>query len=341
VTDRAISGGIRPYPRPPHLKKVEDVNSYLNEFGAWVSQSLSLLDIKSKTIASFSYDNMPPLDGPPRFVNVPNDPTYGQVICFNGVSTSGTDTGWYRLIPAGTSGGTSATIPAGGTTSQYLGKTSTADYAFSWLTPPFLNSTAGTAGQVLTKSGTANYAGTWGDPHYLTTGGTTSQVLAKTSGADYAASWVDIHQVPAGGTANQALRKTSTADYDGTWGDVHEVPAGGAAKTFLIKTSTSDYDATWGSSVGTLTADAAVVNGTITGTAAMTVDGVVLFGGTSSHAHFSSTAAYLGKPLQIASQTTSGTVGTAGTASALPANPQGYLQLQINGAAYLMPFYST
>jgi len=240
MATRGISGAVRPFPNAPQITKLEQIAPYLNDLGNWINASLSLLDFKAKTIPYALSADMPPLAGAPRLVCVPDDPTYGQVLCFNGVSTSGTATGWYRLIPAGTISGSAASLPAGGTTSQMLGKTSNSDFAMAWLTPPFLNSTGGTAGQVLTKSSTAAYAGTWADPHYLTTGGTTSQVLAKTSNSDYVAAWTTILQVPTGGTASQILIKNTTAAGDASWGDLPYHAFGGAmAYSTSTQTATS------------------------------------------------------------------------------------------------------
>jgi hypothetical protein len=225
----SISGSVRPFPKPGNLTSIGEVASYVANLGEWVRLNNEQVKQQVRTMPSVPYADLPPYAGLSRLIMVPDEPTYGEVICYNGVGSSGTSTGWYRLMPAGTAGGASASFPAGGATGQVLAKTSTADYA-----------------------------------------------------------------------------------------------------------------AAWTNSVGTMTMSAAVVNGTITGTGALTVDGTVKAGGgTNTNAQFSSTVAYLGQPVQLANQTTSGTVGTAGTASAPPATPHGYLQIPINGGTYLMPFYST
>jgi hypothetical protein len=225
----AISGSVRPFPKAGSLTSIGEIASYVANLGEWVRLNNEQVRQQVRTMPSVPYADLPPYAGLSRLIMVPDEPTYGEVICYNGVGPSGTSTGWYRILAAGTAGGSAANFPAGGTTGQVLAKTSTADYA-----------------------------------------------------------------------------------------------------------------AAWTNSVGTMTMSAAVVNGTITGTGALTVDGVVRAGGgTNTNAQFSSTAAYLGQPVQLANQTTSGTVGTAGTASVLPVAPTGYLQLPINGTTYLMPFYST
>jgi len=327
MATRGISAGNRPFPKAPNLPTVGEISKYLNDVGSWVTDRVNALDRQARTIPYAAFSDLPPLAGPPRLIAVPDDPTYGQVLCFNGVSTSGTETGWYRLIPAGTAGAPAASFPAGGTTSQVLGKKSSTDYDMEWQTPHYVPS-GGTTAQALRKTGTADYAATWGDVHEVPAGGTLAQALRKTGTADYAATWSDVHEIPAGGTTSQVLAKTGTADYATAWSTIYGVATGGTAGQAYVKNSTAAGDASFSNSLGTTTFDAAI-----------SLD-LVRAGGTSSYAEFNSTAAYLGKAVALDGQTTTATVGTAGAASALPAAPAGYLQLQINGTAYAMPFFN-
>lgn len=300
ASTRGISAGLPQLPQCGPLKDIGQVSTYLNSLGGWMAKAVDNLNRQAKVIPSAVFADLPPLDGSPRFIVIPDDPTYGQVILFNGVSTSGTATGWYRLIPAGTAGSPAASFPTGGTASQVLGKVSATDYDMAWQTP-----------------------------HYVPPGGTAPQALRKTSGTDYATAWADVHEVPAGGTASQVLAKTSGVDYATAWTTMYGLPSTAAVDgQVLVKSGVGAGTATWGNSVGTLTSSELVSLGSVTA------------GGTSSYAVFSSTAAYLGKTVQLAAQTTAGTIGTAGTASALPATPAGYLQITINGGTVSLPFYA-
>lgn len=299
MSTRGISAGAKPFPNAGTLKEIGQVASYLNELGNWCQANFAALNKSAKTIPYSPFDNLPPLAGPPRLIGIPNDPIYGECLAVNGGGTSGTATGWYRIIFAGTAGGSAASIPAGGTTSQVLGKNSTADFDMGWQTP-----------------------------HYVPAGGTTGQALRKTGTADYAEAWADVHEVIAGGTTGQVLAKTGTADYATAWTTLYGVPAGGTDKQILVKSGTGDGTSSWGLAVGTLTADAFISLGQVTA------------GGTSSYAVFSSTAAYLGKSLQLAGQTSTATIGTAGTASALPANPAAYMRVIVNGGTFALPLYN-
>lgn len=186
----------------------------------------------------------------------------------------------------------------------------------------------GTTSQVLGKHSTSDFDMQWQTPHYVPAGGGSRAFLGKNSTADYDTSWLGIHEVPAGGTGNQVLTKNSTSDYDASWATPHYLTTGGTGGQVLVKNSTADYDASWTNSAGTFTSSELISSGKLTA------------GGTSSWAVFSSTAAYLGQPLQVANQTTTATVGTAGTASAMPATPAGYLQVKINGGTFSLPYFN-
>lgn len=299
ASTRGISAGNQPCPNAGQLKSIGEVSRYLSDVANWANNRFGALDKQAKTIPYASVDDLPPLAGGVRLIYVPDDPVYGQVLMFNGPGTSGTDTGWYRLVPSGTASGSAVSIPAGGTSSQVLGKVSGADYDMEWQTP-----------------------------HYVPPGGTAAQALRKTNGTDYAAAWADVHELTTGGTTGQVLAKTGTADYAAAWTTLYGLPAGGTDKQVLVKSGTGAGTASWGDAVGTFTADAFISLDKITA------------GGTSSYAALSSTAAYLGKTVQLAGQTTAGTVGTAGTAAALPITPTGFLQITINGGTYSLPFYA-
>lgn len=81
-------------------------------------------------------------------------------------------------------------VPAGGSTSQVLQKTSSADYDVSW-----------------------------GTIYQVPSGGSTDQVLKKNSGTNYDTSWTTIYQVPSGGSTDQVLKKNSASNYDISWAD--------------------------------------------------------------------------------------------------------------------------
>ncbi len=166
ATTRAISGGARPFPQSGDLKTIGQVSDYINTLGNWINYAIDGLNKQAKNIPYAPSANLPPFAGPTRLIQIPDDPVYGQILAYNGVGTSGTQTGWYRIIPAGTVSGSSVNVPAGGTTSQILGKVSGADYNMAWQTP-----------------------------EYIPAGGTTGQALLKTSNSDYAAAWATINQL--------------------------------------------------------------------------------------------------------------------------------------------------
>lgn len=245
MATRGISGNVRPFPQPGALKTIGEVATYVNSMGLWVKSAVDGLNAKAKGIPYAVVADLPPLDGLTRFIRVPDDPTYGEVICFNGVGTSGTDTGWYRLIPAGTVSGPAASIPAGGTTSQVLGKVDNTDFNMAWQTPRYIPAGGTSSGMALRKTSGVDYAVAWAVVNELTTGGTTGAVLTKNSTADYDASWSLPRYVSTGGTATQVLRKTGTGTADYAWGDAHEVPAGGTTSQVLGKVDNTDYNVAW------------------------------------------------------------------------------------------------
>lgn len=316
MATRGISGSVRPFPKAGPLRDIGAVSAYVATLGEWTRQSFEALKAESRTIPSVAYADLPPLAGLVRLVNVPDDPTYGQVLCFNGVSTSGTDTGWYRLIPAGTAGAPAASFPAGGTTSQVLGKVSGTDYAMAWQTPYYVPSASGTVGQGLRKTTTAATGYAWDTFLEVSTGGSAGQALRKTgtAAADYA--WADVHELTTGGTTSQVLAKVDGTDYNAAWVTLYGLPAGGADGQVLVKSGTGDGTATWGDNLGTKTAAALISEG-------------ILEAGTGSFARFSSTAAFLGAALELDGQTIDGTA--TGTVTQ-------FLALTINGTSGHVPF---
>lgn len=242
MATRGISAGNRPFPQVGRLKDVGEISDYLNTLGNWIDSAIDGLNRQAKTIPYAAYAHLPPLDGVTRLIAVPDDPIYGQVLCFNGVATSGTATGWYRLIPAGTTGAPAASFPVGGTTSQVLGKHSGTDYDMEWQTPHYVPA-GGTTSQALRKTGTADYAAAWADVHEVPSGGGSGDVLSKSGTADYALAWVTPHYLTTGGTTGQVLTKTSTADYAASWQDAQR-PAfiGALAYSTSTQTATSGSD---------------------------------------------------------------------------------------------------
>ena len=187
--------------------------------------------------------------------------------------------------PAGPTGPTGATgpagapgvgVPAGGTTGQFLSKSSNADYATGWTTlslsdyltkannlsdltnfslardnlslgtlntPTFVGVTAqgsgANVGQFTSTALTLNHTGYGQFTIQPSTGITFPDASVQTTAFPAGS------DVPTGGLTGQALVKLSNSNYDADWATIAGLPTGGTVGQVLTKNSGTNFDASF------------------------------------------------------------------------------------------------
>lgn len=143
-------------------------------------------------------------------------------------------------------------VATGGTTGQYLTKSSNANYATNWTTLPNDLPTGGTTGQVLTKTSSTNYEVNWSSPTNGTTLVTTETIgsgvatvqVTNCFSSTYDSYIVEIAgvSISSNGTALKFIPLVgTTAPANGCYGNVFYVANGAAAGLSSAGISNQQY----------------------------------------------------------------------------------------------------